>query len=180
MGKLENGVKSSQLFFHGFWESSIRQIWYYCCSKLYWSELHIVEHNSSFVWEMSYSENHMLNFVIWWDLDLDFLFENISMCLKAVSFDGPKDFYLIPRFSGETVKDTSMSQTSVSFVRSLKVETGVMGGKMRWINGRVGSPRLNCLIMITFDIIVWIDCLYFILYEGGRGWGGGVKMMVFF
>ena len=124
--------------------------------------------------------NHMLNFVIWWDLDLDFLFENISMCLKAVSFDGPKDFYLIPRFSRETVKDTSMSLISVSFVRSLKVETGVMGGKMRWINGRVGSPRLNCLIMITFDIIVWIDCLYFILYEGGRGWGGGVKMMVFF
>ena len=103
------------------------------------------------------------------------------MCLKAVSFDGPKDFYLIPRFFRETVKDTSMSLISESFVRSLKVETGVMGGKMRWINGRVGSPRLNCLIMIiTFDITVCIDFLYFILYEGGRGWGGGVKIMVFF
>ena len=111
------------------------------------------------------------------------------MCLKAVSFDGPKDFYLIPRFSGETVKDTSMSLISESFVRSLEVvtgvmgedlETGVMGGKMRWINGRVGSPRLNCLIMITFYITVCIDCLYFILYEGGGGWVGGVKIMVFF
>ena len=44
-----------------------------------------VVHNSSFVWEMGYSEN---NFVIQLNLYLDFLFENISVCLIAVSFDG--------------------------------------------------------------------------------------------